>query len=35
MFPKKDDEQRLLAAYHTEDVGVRSGSPETGEGQQG
>jgi MFS family permease len=35
LFPKKDDEQRLLAAYHTEDVGVRSGSPETGEGQQG
>ena len=23
MFPKKDDEQRLLAAYHAEDVGPR------------
>src|SRR6476646_9766713 len=35
LFPKKDDEQRLLAAYHTEDVGARSGFVEAGEGLQG
>lgn len=26
VFPKRDDERRLLAAYHDEDTGVRSTS---------
>ena len=31
MFPRKEDEQRLLASYHAEDVGPRSGlSPSEG-----